>query len=487
MKRCITLADIGRLGSSQNESEPIQGVRVSADAQPASGSPRKGSPTPDQDSEPCQNQRVEGSASRSGSPPMLVSTTDSNPSTQYLFCDDMAESNISLPPQTYASTSGLVPWWSDQATPLLSSHDAQFNWIPIRRDNDLIRKRKWEEGPVGPRPYSGQSPQSLNTPEDSGLLSKVFDPGALRVVSFAEPRLWNALDSQTSVMDSSSFPAAIPSPNVDLNERNDCTVVSPKTSCSQPVNFQRKNGIDKQLWTNQSGSLGRQLSRNNTCQTGRKNQQSIQDPASLVPDRSVSPRTKIVQIPKTPDPSLTSIPRDFQITPSTQPFNRYSTTRIGLSKGGYPTGRLCPYIRHSRKKSSTTIQNATLSRCQQPQQNFTDVVRKPSLYKVPPWPSSEPTFSEPTFSTAQNLSNARPSQSGIDQRRNSADRNEVSDRGLPAHPTISNDSAHAFEKSSQTATVPITTSPSQSHSRPFKTGPSLDLNLQQGRKRSPNL
>jgi hypothetical protein len=186
----------------------------------------------------------------------------------------------------------------------------------------------------------------------------------------------------------------------------------------QSVNIAgRKTAADK-LFPSDSESI-HQPTLLRPRQDSNQNQRIIRVPASLVPDQSVSPRTKMVQILKLPNTNQISSPQAVQHAIRTSPSSQYLPTINLDTQGQLPRG---PYshVETPHNATSPTVSDLGLIRVQQQSRSHSsDLLRKPSLYKVPPWPSptSLPsTVQAPSSTLPPYPSNRRGGELGISPR-----------------------------------------------------------------------
>ena len=129
---------------------------------------------------------------------------------------------------------------------------------------------------------------------------------------------------------------------------------------------------------------------------------TVRVPARLVPEQSVSPRTRTVEIPRPPFPTqeqarqiilyrraVNSPSRGFaQDSSSPSPMLPDPNGQSQIPSSVTPQSFALPGFQRSQ-------QNPTLNRPQNLRPSSSNVLRKPSLYKVPPWPSP-PSPTSPT-------------------------------------------------------------------------------------------
>jgi hypothetical protein len=259
----------------------------------------------------------------------------------------------------------------------------------VQPQNEGYRKRKLQEDTHESMPYPvrhSQNEQAPNEPSFSSQMEGIqIEPLDIFGESEADP---------TSTNPDSSSPSTLPIPSFCWKP-----IPSPKNvqMCSSPPIVATSSGSAAMA----QFTIGSQHTQTPSSVQPEAHSSSPKEtvtvPARFVPEQSVSPRTQTVEIPRPPPPFPTQeearqmmlcrravnspsrgFAQDSQTSGSMLPLNPIGQFQIPRSVP--PQSFPLPGFQRPQ-------QIASLNRPQNPQTYPSDVQRKPSLYKVPPWPS----------------------------------------------------------------------------------------------------
>lgn len=472
------LANNYRTESSCNGSD-VGHADLQATPSASASPPRRASTSVVQKSESCQAGDYMLNTTKAGSLPTITLADSIDSNIRYPSFNALETSNMTLPTPTLTPFPGWVPWWSDPA-PLLSRSDAQHNWVPIPIGG-LKRKREWHHERSSACPAQEPLPlQSL--PSLSNALLETSDIDAFGEIDLDNTGFWSNANMQGPLAPLSSQPTTVPSVDSDLNASNSSGSFQDVASTADQTTK------DSQLWPTQPGPPQATSMRQSTLlQPYNNNWQRILVPASLVPDQSVSPRTKTVEVLKQPNSDQASLRLSTQgIRPMPAPSQYQLTRPMGMSIFGRAS-RKPPQVQHQQISPPSSIPNPATIRHPQPETNPLDILRKPSLYKIPPWPS--------TTSPSVNIS-ATPPNGHIGASRTV---NRASKGGIH-YPMVVKESTAALNQESpilaknprdRGGTVTAVTPPSEPRTQPFQSTVTSGLVSRQGKQTSrrhpPNL
>jgi hypothetical protein len=272
-------------------------------------------------------------------------------------------------------TDGLQ-WWDIQMPHPQRSGSFQFDICGMPFAEEVLKKRKHEEEPensafAAPSRLS-QCWYNQRVATQSNYLTA---PDGKRPGGMSEG---SANGSASSNFESPTSVAQYPTtPGLPVRSSLPTNFIP----CENVPTFSRDVHMMKEL----EGQPHRQTawqtsSSTERCQNDWTQPQTTQVPVSLVPELSVSPRTTTIQVFRPLDPS--------------QPRSQNMSSQAAATAGPTPLATL--------SEPSTVSVNAPLNRheighsASGPTQNRyptltapSDVLRKPSLYKIPPWPSPQ--------------------------------------------------------------------------------------------------
>lgn len=350
--------------------------------------------------------------------------------------------------QSCTSYPDWLSWWESQ--PLLSKQDSRYNWVPISNgsSNDNRLKRKWNgEHEPAPRPdLPGTRIQDIRSSSKSNALPCRS--------SFSSPCPTDQGNESMLDMLNADKPVAI-STTPEVASSNPTQPEIP-VSTTSPHLLQKETRIEGEIDQPEHASLSsRGMESSSASQDATHSSDYIQIPVNLVPDQSVSPRTKSIQVPIPRPSSRYSSPysprQDTVLNPPISPPASTFTTRPGRVDNQaaiyIPIDRILP------QAASPSITSPCATAFRQRRFLDPDMMRKPSLYKIPPWPAS--TSCVPEVSAKHSNENG-----SLHARRHSTTRIESVSPGSNSR-TISS--------------VPETSRsvPSQSHRTPRKFPPNL--------------
>ena len=404
-------------------------------------------------------------------------------------------SSASKPPPQFLPFAPFMsmPWWTNPSFQVQDMSMAQNDWIPMRPEDRASSKRKFE-GEVeelvrhpSERAQADQGPTHETAPEMDGM----------------------DLDSSDALgrSDTSQNPAS-PSRMVSPSMMQNFCWIPPQNithSLGQAPTFTPEQAFSDQVRHDPCISLQEATSSMRPNQHGINPKETVAVPARLVPEQSVSPRTQTVDIPRgaLANQAQASMLQRSMIT-SGQSFSpprslhgmypMHSSNQFQIPRSVPP--QTMPPQSFPRKHTPVVNPPRTVQTYQ------SDIVRRPSLYKVPPWPSpaspDRPAPSPPSSSrsptsyasTANSNLNTTNNVNGVNlgrncsaglQRRNMMDPQRTMMQGMPKNSPAQRKIA---------ATPPRITS-LQPQARPSPPPPSPPLAAPQltpnNRKHSPNL
>jgi hypothetical protein len=279
-----------------------------------------------------------------------------------------------LPPDIQSAPSvsleETVPCWDVQIPKFLGNGSFQFDICGMPFAEEVLKKRKYEGEPEEPRQRPTQSSQNTRPSAQISDVSGLSMLGPNSIIDFS------VACASSYYQDSASEALAQTTPRLAFPPDSPNNLIQPHSPATTPCTINGSWHRAPQEKTPQNPSLIRSL-RNDSFQ-----QQAIHVPVSLVPELSVSPRTKTVQVLRPLSPNqpqsqqmlsqtsaiLRSVPLPAASQQSTASVNTQSMDlnpqTIGTSNPGQATSRFPPS-----------------------QSNADDLLRKPSLYNIPPWPS----------------------------------------------------------------------------------------------------
>jgi len=292
-------------------------------------------------------------------------------------------------PQTtsapFDSFSSPMHLWGNQI-PQIQDHGAlQHDWdCSASFEETLGTKRKWDGEPEEPRPHPMQPQYQKNG------MSGMQGPGTLyEGISMGNPVPWEMRTAQSSF---APFVISPPHPLRFLHETSHHVGSNQnKLEFTPPIGERRNMHFAGEYRPGTSASRQHPTIAGPSNQDNNENQHGIQIPAALVPDQSVSPRTKTVWIPQ---PSNSS-PRCQEASSQTEASHKSNSIppppRPIVTAPLDTTNQGCimrsPALREFSQTSGTVLQNPASERTRRLHTSSIDVLRKPSLYKIPPWPS----------------------------------------------------------------------------------------------------
>lgn len=442
--------------------------------------------------ESCHIRDIDGDhrpgSCRSGSLPIALQAINTNPNQQSQFPSlsfspsgpDNASSQF-LPFAPFMSTS----WWLDPNMQLQDNSIIQDGWIPMQPEDTVAKKDKHDGDPEQPRSHPIQRSQAKQLSPELSNFSGLNGMDMLPLDIFSNP-----MDSTFAI------PPTIPSTatslqNFSWNPSSNINRVQDVRRCPPPTSVPRKLSVAEQLRpSHYSSQQNPNLMRAN--QTSNAQEQTVTIPAVLAPDQSVSPRTQTVEVPNLPSssqPQARQVLSQHAMAPSGvfQPSSQQLRTMMPMYlTNRFQIPRSAPSWSDNRPLAKIPQQNPGLNRPQQ-----SDIMRKPSLYKVPPWPSpaSFSTTAQPSSAAAQpqilkTINHENSSTSRLPSTCSS--NNSLPSNSMTCQSTITPNSQKNFPPQRAMPIMAARTPPP-----PFPPGsPSIPLQLQQNpnkRKHSPNL
>jgi hypothetical protein len=295
--------------------------------------------------------------------------------------------SIHSSPQSYTSYPDWMSWWQTQ--PLLSRQDAKYNWVPISSgsSSSYTSKRKWNGEHEVNRPcQSSQSLTARSLPRSDTLLGlSALDP--LKWTGPGNGGMLDILNADTRLTTPESLSTPLSWHTHGLDVRPSSASYPPIVSPSPlRIGTANRDGVEKFAQSNFNST---QTNTSASSQESKCSLRSVRVPARLIPDESVSPRMKTVQVPETYNPSYRS-PYEFrQSVPSVSPTSPFTSIVNATQARESQQPALLHTSQGSPPRTSSQIglrPPATVVR--QRQALNSDVLRRPSLYEIPPWPSS---------------------------------------------------------------------------------------------------
>jgi hypothetical protein len=274
-----------------------------------------------------------------------------------------------------------TPWW-DVQMPLINGNGSfQFDVCGMPFAEEIFKKRKHDEDPQDSRLDLGldsgheftQSPQNKRLATDTGHIFAHAGktPRGMNGVSLdtiANSRLKSsACEAQTRTTLESTIPKTISSHKLILPQ-NLPTISRDMCALHQSRELSQQH-------TSQKSCSGRQLP------FDWRDQQPVQVPVSLVPEISVSPRTKTVQVFRPVSLNQSQFPKTLSQCseiPRTTALHRMH---------GQSAANTNPQSTQLTNLNSYGVDPSTPVPVSSLQSTPRDIIRKPSLYKIPPWPS----------------------------------------------------------------------------------------------------
>lgn len=493
-----------RIESSHISAEDFQGPKAPTNDPPPSAAatepPRRGTTGMVQQLEFCHIREAKPvPGTRSGSLPLIPVTSNVNPNPRSAAFNLSNQGNPSsqfLPFAPFMS----MPWWADQNLQLPDTPMAQHDWNPIQPEEKASNKRKREGEPEQPRFSPKQRSQAEQSSLQVGYVSQLggttiepLDGFANSSTNFATVTLPN-VPSPTSKMQNFSWNS-----NSTMNQTQERS----PTPASAGTKTSITNSLRPNFRTSQKASVqcrGKTRPFQNNAQ-----KQTVTVPARLVPEQSVSPRTQTVEIPR--------LPYTHQVQPRQMMLlQRAMNANSQLVPSLENPGAMLPMNRNNQFQIPRSVhpqalfpvdppenpQNPSPNGLQALQTYPSDILRKPSLYKIPPWPSppspaslnqiqsSAARPSTPTASVVNsmlgmsNTANSEVGGSSGHKRGNMIHSQSASVQGLQ----------DGFPAQRMMPVTPPRAPPLQSQPRPSPPSSSLPPQLQENpnkRKHSPNL
>jgi hypothetical protein len=279
-----------------------------------------------------------------------------------------------LPPDIQSAPSlsvkETVPWWDMQVPKFLGNGSFQFDICGMPFAEEILKKRKYEGEPEEAMQRSTQSSQNTRPSAQVSDVSGLSMPGPNSVNNFS------VACAGSYYQDSVSEALAPTTPRLDCLLGSPNNHIRPHSPATTPCTINESWHRVSQEKNPQGPSLVRSL------HNGSFQQQAIHVPVSLVPELSVSPRTKTVQVLKPLNPNqlqsqkmlsqTVAIPRSVPLPAAPQQSTQgVNTQSMDLN----------------RQTIGTSNPEQVTDRFPPSQSNANDVLRKPSLYNIPPWPS----------------------------------------------------------------------------------------------------
>lgn len=336
---------------------------------------RRGSTGMVQQLESCYMSGNTQSSTKSGSLPTIARTSQPHlPNSQFVASPSpymLLQSSASLPFEE------ALPWWNIQNPLMQEIGSFQFDICGMPFAEEVLKKRKHDDGPqdLSPQPGSSQWCQNKRPAVQTCYFSELVRKtpsgltGESSVASANSSFQKPVRTTETQTTQGLASPLAlpdnfIPSQNLSSFSRGEGF-----------INPLERQSHQQQPW--QIPSSGQQY-QNEWAQ-----QQIIQVPVSLVPELSVSPRTKTVQVFRPVNP----VQVQLQKMASTTPLPPKTTTPMAPAPEQASTNANTSLMNLSTPGISSNIPRQTRNGVPFLQTIPSDVQRKPSLYKIPPWPS----------------------------------------------------------------------------------------------------
>lgn len=390
-----------RVESSHISTETFQGLNGSTGPQKSatlSEPPRRGTTGMVQRLESCHiggiKDKPTSGISRSGSLPLVSPVINANPKSRSPIFNS---SNSSKPSSQFLPFAPfmLIPWQENPSIQLQAAPTVQNNWAPMQPEDKMSSKRK-REGEVQQhmlhptqRSQIRQSSTRANSLETDGM-----DRGPMDMLDTNR----TATNSTNAPSPTSKMQSFCWNSRSNINRSHD-RFPTPNTRKSSASDVMGPNlGALPQASAQMLGSLRH----NHPNQNGGPQNQTVTVPARLVPEQIVSPRTQTVEVPRL---SLVSqaqarymmlLQRDMTLSDQHVPSPRGPSGIIpSVTNNQFQIPRSVPPQKSSLQCFQRPQQNVLLNRPRNVQTRPFDILRKPSLYKVPPWPSP-PSLTSPT-------------------------------------------------------------------------------------------
>ena len=349
--------------------------------------------------ESCHIWDIEGkpvpSTSRSGSLPLGPPTT--NPNANPNLQRSPTTPNTSGPSPQFLSFAPFmsIPWWTSPCTELQDAPMMQNELFSIQPEHKASQKRK-REGKVEqymPHPIQRSLDEQVSSQGDSFSEMEGLDTESTDIsnTSSTKTNLTNLLSPSSRMQ---NFCWTLQS-NASQNRGQSPISTTPY------LNLIDSSGPHVRVSQQAPSRISRSVQ---LKQNIRPQQQTITTPARLVPEQSVSPRTHTVEVPGPPFAN--------QIQPRQKTVLQRSMLTSGQSLPSAQSQASTLMNRNNQFQIQRSVPSQPLltegfqrsehpSRPQNLQQTYSsDIQRKPSLYKVPPWLSPP----SPNCSTQKSLS-----------------------------------------------------------------------------------
>ena len=394
-----------RIQSSATSTEDGQGPKAPTENHlrtSAQESARRGTTGMVQRLESCHIKDIDGDhrpgSCRSGSLPIAPQATNTNdntnPNQQFLF----PSPSFSLSGLGNASSQFLpfapfmsVPWWLDPNMQLQDNSIIQDDGIPVQSEDMVAKKRKHDGDPEQPTSHPIQRSQAKQLSPEINNFSGIDRMDMLHLDIFSNPTRDSTLANPPNISSmATSMHNFSWNPSSNINQGQGLRRYSP------PTTVLRRPSVAEQLWP--SHYTSQQNPNLRTNQTSNAQQQTVTIPAALAPDQSVSPRTQTVEVPKLPSssqPQARQVRSQHAMVPNDlfQPSSQQPRAMVPMYLNNqFQIPRSTPPWSGNRPAAQRSQQDPTLNRPQQLMASSSDIMRKPSLYKVPPWPLSAPFF-----------------------------------------------------------------------------------------------
>jgi hypothetical protein len=300
------------------------------------------------------------------------------------------QSNANKPPLGFFPFAPFMalPGWNESSIRLQDIPMVEDSWNYMQRKDGLSSKRKRDGEVEQPMRHPSQCAEKGPSIEPS--MSSQIDEihlGSLDMFRNSGTSLMTAnsknVQSPTSTMQSFCWKQT---PNTDQSQRRPPTPTTTKSSASATLG--------------PNSCRVPQSSTPNPDSTPKPNgmpqKQTITVPARLVPEQSVSPRTQTVEIPRPPFPNQAQARQQLLFhravnSPSRQSVqsSRNPGAVLAMNRNNqFQTPRSVPTQSSHFQNLAGPQQTQPLAHPQNSSTSPSDVLRKPSLYKVPPWPST---------------------------------------------------------------------------------------------------
>lgn len=315
---------------------------------------------------------------KSGSLPTITQNLQSTLANHQPAC-------ISPPSMLVQSASSLsfsdgIPWWDLQVPPVRGNGSFQFDVCGMPFAEEILKKRKYEEDPQVASSCPSQRSQSTWASSQTTHSSGYSDRSLCAIVE--EPSNGYTARSQTQTRSDVS-------PKPTFLSGSSSNHIRPRHPAPIPTNMNTINEKQRQIFQQKSPDLSFSVP---SFHNDFRPRQTIQVPVSFVPELSVSPRTKTVQLfrPLDPDHALS---RQSSLHSGATPRTAPLPPSFELSTASHCT----PSVNLNHYSISSNVPNQTQNPLPPQQTNPNDILRKPSLYKIPPWPSPSIHHRQPRY------------------------------------------------------------------------------------------